>query len=84
MDPLQYYTHNWMGWVPVAGMGMLFVVAALLWSIYWKAMALWHASKSGEKGWFIALLILNTMGIVEIFYLYFFSKNKQKGLPKLD
>ena len=83
MDQLQYYFQNWGGGM-VMGFGMVFGVAMLIWSIYWKGMALWHAVKSGEKIWFIALLIINTAGILEILYLYFFSKNKQKGLPKLD
>ncbi len=67
-----------------AGFGIVIGLAVLLWSLYWKAMALWHAVKSGEKIWFVALLLISMMGIVEILYLYFFSKNKQKGLPKLD
>lgn len=43
----------------------------LLWSLIWKGIALWYAAKRDEKVWFGVLLVLNTMGIVEIMYLVF-------------
>lgn len=46
-----------------------------IWSIIWKGIALWKASKNSQKYWFIALLIVNTIGIVEIVYLKFFQKD---------
>lgn len=45
----------------------------VLWSIFWKGFALWIASKEDKKYWFIAILILNTAGILEIIYIFFFS-----------
>lgn len=47
-----------------------------VWSIVWKGLALWKASKNGQRNWFIIILILNTMGILEIAYLFFFAKKK--------
>jgi methionyl-tRNA synthetase len=47
---------------------------ALLWTIAIKGYALWHAAKRGEKWWFIALLVINTFGILEVVYLVFFAK----------
>lgn len=57
------------------------VMAALLgplmiWSLIWKGLALWHAAKQDQKAWYIVLLVLNTVGIVEIFYLFVFAKEK--------
>lgn len=49
-------------------------ILVLVWSLFWKGLALWHASKRDEKKWFIALLILNTLGILEIIYLFFVVK----------
>ncbi|PJE68563.1 hypothetical protein COU96_03250 [Candidatus Shapirobacteria bacterium CG10_big_fil_rev_8_21_14_0_10_38_14] len=46
----------------------------LAWSLVWKGWALWRASKNDQKYWFIALLLLNTVGILEIIYLTFFQK----------
>ncbi len=46
----------------------------LIWSIVWKGLPLWKAAKEGSKEWFVALLVINTAGILEILYLYVFSK----------
>lgn len=47
---------------------------ATLWTLPWKGVALWKASKNGHKGWFVAILILNTLAILDIIYILFFSK----------
>ncbi len=39
-----------------------------------KGSAMWRASKNNSKGWFWALLILNTAGILPLLYLTVFSK----------
>jgi len=49
-------------------------VLMLVWVVFWKGMALWKASRLGQKWWFIGLLVINTFGILEIFYIYVFSK----------
>ncbi len=36
-----------------------------------KGYSLWYAARRGEKGWFIALLLINTFGVLELVYLYF-------------
>ena len=41
----------------------------LIWSIFWKGLALWRSARMNHKGWFIALLVINTAGIFEIIYL---------------
>ena len=46
----------------------------IIWSLIWKGFALWKAARLNNKWWFVALLILNTVGILEIFYLFIFSK----------
>ena len=48
----------------------------LVWSIAWKGVALWNASKNDQKNWFIAILVINTIGILEIVYLFYFCKQK--------
>jgi len=52
------------------------LTALLIWSIFWKSLALWRAVKGNQRNWFLAILILNTFGIIEIIYLLRFSKNK--------
>jgi len=49
----------------------LFVVVAF-WTVAIKGFALWHAARGGHKGWFIALLFINTLGILECIYLVWF------------
>ena len=51
---------------------IIFVVA--LWTIVLKGYALWAAARGGQKKWFIALLIVNTFGILEIVYLLWFRQ----------
>ena len=50
------------------------VLLVLAWSLFWKGKALWRAAHLEQKRWFVALLILNTFGILEILYLFIFSK----------
>ncbi|MDI6717868.1 MAG: DUF5652 family protein [Patescibacteria group bacterium] len=53
------------------------VISALfIWLIIWKGIALWKAARLNDKWWFIALLVVNTVGILEILYIYVFSKRK--------
>ncbi len=47
-----------------------FLLVALLWNFLWKGLALWRAAKRGDMWWFIAFLVLNTFGILEIIYLF--------------
>ena len=51
---------------------VFFVLA--IWTLYWKYRALWLAAKKDSRRWFIILLIINTIGILEILYVYVFSK----------
>ncbi|MDO8664426.1 MAG: DUF5652 family protein [Candidatus Liptonbacteria bacterium] len=59
-----------------------FFILLVIWSIVWKGLALWRAARDGSKPWFVALLVINTMGILEILYLYVFSKNAKKVSSK--
>jgi hypothetical protein len=47
------------------------------WTLPWKGVALWKAAKNNHKKWFVALLILNTLAILEIIYIFYFAKKKQ-------
>ena len=55
-----------------------------LWVLPWKAVALWKAVKNDSKPWFVALLILNTLGILEILYIFIFGKKKAATLPMAE
>lgn len=49
----------------------------LLWNVPWKGVALWKAARNRQKIWFILLLIVNTMAILEIIYLFIFCEPKE-------
>jgi hypothetical protein len=50
------------------------LVPLLLWSAFWKALALWHSARRVDTVWFVVFVVVNTAGILEIAYLY--SKGK--------
>ncbi len=47
-----------------------------IWALAWKGVALWKSARNGQRYWFVALLISNTVGILELLYLFVFAKNK--------
>jgi len=60
------------------GMNSNWLLLTLLWVLPWKGVALWRSARNGHKKWFIALLVINTMALLEIVYIFYFSKPKQK------
>ena len=72
---------NWFGtnmmsnWSRGFGGGIWFVFL-IVWELVWKGLALWKAARNDQRYWFVALLIVNTAGILEILYLFVFAKSK--------
>jgi hypothetical protein len=76
------------------------LITILIWSLVWKALALYKSARNGHKFWFVLMFVLLiyptiTLGILEILYIYLFSKmdfnnpqsksqknNKNKGIKK--
>ncbi len=56
------------------------VVLMSIWEVAWKGLALWRAGKNEAKIWFVAILVLNTVGIVPIAYLLIDRYKKRKQL----
>lgn len=54
------------------------LVVLTMWVLPWKGWALWKAAKLDSKKWFIAILILNTLAILDILYIFVFSKKSEK------
>ena len=76
-DFMPFYTPFSTGF---AGIFVPFVIAAAIWTIVLKGFALWYAARGSQKWWFIALLIINTLGILELIYLIWFRpKENRKG-----
>ncbi len=55
---------------------LVFIILFAAWSLFWKGLALWRAARLGHKKWFVFILVLNTAGILDILYLYVFSKKR--------
>ena len=55
-----------------AAVGLLVLLG--VWDLAWKAWGMWHAARNNQVWWFIAILLLNTIGILPILYIYVFSK----------
>ena len=59
-----------------------FIIAAALWTVVLKGFALWYSARAGQKWWFVALLVVNTLGILEIVYLIWFRpKSSELAAP---
>ncbi len=58
--------------------GLVIVVVASVWALVWKAVALYRAGSLRHKGWFTALFFINTLGILEILYVAYFSKTDRR------
>ena len=76
------YTNGWMGsglalWMHSYG-ALLLLIA--LWSLFWKGLALWHSGRRGQAWWFVILLVVNTVGILDIIYLFAVRRLKPEDL----
>lgn len=56
----------------------LIIYFVTTWILIWKGIALWRAAQSHQRNWFIVMLVLNldTLGILEIIYLFRFAKKR--------
>jgi hypothetical protein len=55
---------------PLSVSTSIIAVILFLWTIPWKVYAVWHAVKNNDKKWFVALLFLNTLAILELVYIF--------------
>ena len=56
---------------------LILILLTIIWSFFWKGLSLWRAAKLNQKYWFVIILIINTLGILEIIYLAFFQKKSK-------
>ncbi len=54
------------------------MLIGVAWSLAWKGVALWRSARRNDLWWFIALLVINTLGILEIVYIVFFSERHKE------
>jgi methionyl-tRNA synthetase len=56
----------------------MLLLAVALWVIPWKAWALWLAARRGDLKWFLVLVIVNTLGILEMIYIFIVAKQSDQ------
>jgi hypothetical protein len=49
-------------------------VLFLVWTLSWKGSALWKAAGKKQVTWFIVLLLVNTLGLLEIAYVFYLCR----------
>ena len=57
---------------------IVLIYVAIIWTLIWMGIALWKASKNDDKVWFIVFLLVHTLGILDILYIYIFSKKSKR------
>ena len=63
----------------IANMPSWLLAIIVTWTLFWKGLSLWKASKRNSPTWFVVLLVVNTIGILEILYYFLFSEMKLSG-----
>jgi hypothetical protein len=56
-----------------------YFIGAVILELIFKAIGLWKAGRNNQLGWFLAIFILNTIGVLPFIYLLFFQRNKNKA-----
>ena len=64
----------------ISGMSPWLFALVITWSLFWKGLAMWKAARKNSPAWFVALIVINTVGIFEILYIYLFSEIKLDDL----
>ncbi|MGB9748757.1 MAG: DUF5652 family protein [Candidatus Woesearchaeota archaeon] len=55
----------------------LVLILISVWELILKGIALWKSARNKHLVWFACILIFNTLGILPIIYLAFFSQKKK-------
>ena len=50
------------------------IYLTIIWIIVWKGLAFWKSARRGSIVWFVAFLVIHTMGLLEILYYFIFSE----------
>lgn len=58
------------------------VILLGLWTLPWTGWALWRSARLNQMWWFVILLVVNTAGLLEILYLFVFSRKKDLNINK--
>ena len=68
MESIPAASWLWMTWI---------ILLLALWTLPWKGVALWKSAGNKQLAWFVCIFIFNTLAILEIIYIFGFSKKKE-------
>jgi methionyl-tRNA synthetase len=66
------------GTAGIPGWIIALVVVLGIWEAVWKAIALWRAGNDRNLLWFVLMFVLNTLGILEIIYIFGISRPRRE------
>jgi len=52
-----------------------FLIPIIIWTLVWIGISLWKCGRNNQLRWFLVLLVVNTVGLLEIVYITWFQKN---------
>lgn len=58
------------------------IIAITAWDLFWRGLALWKSARKEQKYWFIALLIVNSVGLLPIIYLLWEGRKQPKRVSQ--
>lgn len=50
------------------------MIMGLIWSLFWKGIALWQAANRKHITWFVLILVVNSLGLLEIAYIVYLHR----------
>jgi patatin-like phospholipase/acyl hydrolase len=62
---------------------IMILVIVLMWVLFWKGYSVWTAARNGQKRWFIALIILNTLSILDIIYIFYVANKTPEDIKNV-
>lgn len=79
---MNYVWHTQSFYLPFSPQVIYWLLPFVVLDLILKGFALWRAGRNNQLGWFLALLVLNTLGIFPLVYLAYFSKDQNQMLKK--
>lgn len=65
---------------PDAGLLLVsWLLPMVIWEVIWKGIGMWKAGQNKQLRWFVAILIINTAGLLPIIYIVWFQKKHKKA-----
>lgn len=51
-------------------------IILIIWDVLWKLIAMWKSARNNQPGWYICIIVFNTVGILPIIYILLQRKKR--------